>query len=80
MEQEKEIEGLEIRYTEMTDAKALREWLNEKEILRWFPMVDPPEIDDSVHRWISFARYRCSLTAVMNGKPCGIATLLSAAL
>lgn len=73
--EEEEILGLEIRYTELGDGKFLREWLNEKEILRWFPMADTPEIDDSVQRWIGFYRYRCSLTAVMDGIPCGIATL-----
>lgn len=76
MEQEDTgLKGLEIRYTEPGDAKFLREWLNETEILRWFPMADTPEIDDSVHRWISFCRYKCSLTAVMDGVPCGLATL-----
>lgn len=72
---EKDISALEIRFTELSDGKYLREWLQEKEILRWFPMADEPEIEDSVQRWIGFARYKCSLTAVLNGIPCGLATL-----
>jgi putative acetyltransferase len=72
---EDELPGFDIRYTEMSDAKYLREWLDEKEILKWFPMADDPEIDDSVQRWIGFCRYRCSLTATVDGVPCGIATL-----
>ena len=69
------IEGLDIRYTELSDGKHLREWLVEPGILRWFPMCDDVEIDDAVNRWISFARYKCSLTATMNGTPCGLVTL-----
>lgn len=68
-------EGVQIRYTELSDAKYLRDWLHEPEVFRWFPMADDVEIDDAVSRWISFCRYKCSLTAVKDGIPCGIATL-----
>lgn len=69
------IEGLDIRYTDLSDAKYLREWLKEPGILRWFPMYDDVEIEDAVGRWIGFARYKCSLTATMKGEPCGLVTL-----
>lgn len=71
----KEVEGLDIRYTEITDGPLLQEWLKEPGVLRWFPMFDHVEIEDAVGRWISFARYKCSLTATLHGKPVGIATL-----
>lgn len=64
-----------IRFTEQSDAKALKEWLQEPGILRWFPMQDEVELDDSVMRWIGFSRYRCCLTATINNVPVGIATL-----
>lgn len=67
--------GLEMRYTEVTDAQPLKNWLMDPSVARWFPMADTVEIEDAVNRWISFYRYRCSLTALMNGVPCGIATL-----
>jgi RimJ/RimL family protein N-acetyltransferase len=70
-----EIQGMDIRYTELSDGKNLKEWLKEPGILRWFPMYDEVEIDDAVSRWIGFARYKCSLTATMNGEPCGLVTL-----
>ncbi len=66
---------LAVRYTEPDDAPFLREWLSQPSTLRWFAMCDEVEIDDSVKRWIGFARYKCSLTATMDGVPCGIATL-----
>lgn len=69
------LEGFEIRYTDQNDGKYLKEWLQEPGVLRWFPMYDDVEIDDAVQRWIGFARYKCSLTAVLNGVPCGIVTL-----
>ena len=69
------IEGLDIRYTELSDGKHLRDWLKEPGILRWFPMCDDVEIDDAVSRWIGFARYKCSLTATINGEPAGLVTL-----
>lgn len=66
---------LEIRYTEPNDAAYLKEWLSDTEVGRWFPLFENNEIEDAVMRWIGFSRYRCSLTAVKNGIPCGIATL-----
>jgi putative acetyltransferase len=71
----KDIPGLEFRYTETSDAKYLKEWLMDPSVGRWFPMCDEVEIDDAVNRWIAFSRYKCSLTATMNGIPCGITTL-----
>lgn len=64
-----------IRYTEMDDAPFLKEWLQEPGVLRWFPMQDPLELEDAVKHWISFSRYRCSITATADGVPCGISTL-----
>jgi len=69
------IPGLDIRFTEMGDVKYLKEWLSEPGILRWFPMCDEIEIEDAANRWIGFCRYKCSLTATMNGVPCGLTTL-----
>lgn len=67
--------GIQVRYTEGEDAKYLKEWLMEPETLKWFPMDDEMEIDDAVMRWIAFYRYKCSLTILKDGVPCGLATL-----
>lgn len=66
---------LEIRYTEQSDAPFLKQWLLDPTVATWFPMADGVEIEDAVLRWIAFSRYKCSLTAVSGGIPCGIATL-----
>lgn len=75
MDNKPDVTGVHVRYTEESDAKYLKEWLMEPGILRWFPMYDEVEIDDAVMRWIGFHRYKCSLTAVKNGIPCGLTTL-----
>jgi putative acetyltransferase len=69
------IPGLDFRYTEISDGKYLKEWLLDPSVRRWFPMADEIEIDDAVNRWVGFSRYKCSLTAVMDGNPCGVCTL-----
>lgn len=64
-----------FRFTDLSDGKYVKEWLHEPGVLKWFPMLDEVEIDDAVQRWVGFSRYRCSLTATLDGIPKGIATL-----
>jgi putative acetyltransferase len=66
---------IDIRYTELSDGKYLKEWLMQKDIGRWFPMLGEVEVEDAVNRWLSFSRYKCSLTAVLDGVPIGLTTL-----
>lgn len=75
MEEIKSIPGVVIRYTEIADGKYLKQWLQDPTIGRWFPMCDDIENEDAVNRWIGFSRYKCSLTAVKDGVPCGLCTL-----
>ena len=66
---------LEFRYTNFSDGVHLKGWLMHPSVKNAFSMADEVEVDDAVNRWISFCRYKCSLTATLNGTPCGIATL-----
>jgi len=70
-----EVEGLELRYTIMEDGPFLKEWLLQPGVLKGFPMCDEKEVSDSVKHWMSFSRYKSSLTAVIDNKPVGMATL-----
>ncbi len=72
---QKEVAGLDIRYTYVTDSPYLRQWLDLPEVQKWFPVSEEKEIEDAVQCWIGFSRYSCSLTAVLEGVPCGIGTL-----
>ena len=65
----------DIRYTYVTDLPYLKEWLSATGMLHWFPMSDEREVEDAAQCWIGFCRYSCSLTATINGVPCGIGTL-----
>ena len=69
------IPDFDIRYTYLTDAPYLREWLMQPQVFHWFPVTDEKEIEDAIQCWIGFCRYSCSLTATIDGVPCGIGTL-----
>lgn len=71
----KNIPGLKIRLSTLEDGAFLKEWLGDPAVVRWFPMNDSVEVEDATMRWISFARYHCSVTAEIDGKPVGLATL-----
>ena len=68
-------ENYDIRYTEEGDLSFLSQWVKNPSVLRWFPMSTEAEIDEALRCWIGFYRFRCSLTATSEGKPCAIATL-----
>src|SRR6185295_18423587 len=69
------IPGLDIRYTYITDAKYLKEWLKAPGVSHWFPMSTEKEIDDAAQAWMGFSRYSCSLTCTVDSIPCAIGTL-----
>jgi RimJ/RimL family protein N-acetyltransferase len=70
-----ELPGFDIRYTYVTDTPHLREWLLNPEVQKWFPVSEEKELEDAVQCWIGFSRYSSSITATLNGTPCGIGTL-----
>jgi ribosomal protein S18 acetylase RimI-like enzyme len=69
------MEGLDIRYTFVTDGSYLRQWLYQPDVLKWFPVSTEKEIDDAVQCWMGYCRYSCSLTATLHQVPCAIGTL-----
>ena len=62
----KEIAGLDIRYSLLTDAPFLKQWLMQPPVKHWFPVENEKEIDDAVQCWIGFCRYSASLTATLD--------------
>ena len=44
---------ISMRPVEKGDANSLTAWLNDEAILKWFPMCDRREIEDSVRIWMS---------------------------
>ena len=70
-----DLAGLDIRYTYVTDTPYLRQWLLHPDVQKWFPLSEEKEIEDAIQCWIGFSRYSSSITATVNGVPCGIGTL-----
>src|SRR5689334_9365741 len=72
-----EVPGLDMRYSYLTDAPVLRQWLSIPEVQRWFPVGEEREIEDAVQCWIGFSRFSSSITATLDkGQTiCGIGTL-----
>lgn len=64
-----------IRYTVAEDESFLRKWLTSTGMLHWFSMEEESEVDEMIKIWMSFIRFKCSLTATYKNKPCGIGTL-----
>lgn len=67
--------SFDIRYSTLFDAAHLKHWLKQDNMLHFFPLSEEREIDSAVAAWMSFSRQKASLTATIDGKPCGIATL-----
>lgn len=68
-------EELDIRYTDITDETYLREWLMNPKLQHFLPVSNEQEVHNTLQCWLGFCRYSASLTAILNGIPCGIATL-----
>jgi RimJ/RimL family protein N-acetyltransferase len=58
--------GLDIRYSYLSDAPMLKQWLCTPDVQRWFPCAEEREIEDAVQCWIGFSRYSSSLTATLD--------------
>ena len=65
---------IEIRYKQPDDAPYIKSWFT-RDILPWFPCQEDAEIDDTIKMMIHFAKWKCVLTAVHNGTPCGVVIL-----
>lgn len=64
-----------IRPSVEADGAILSKWIEKPDVLRWFPMCDQREIDDSVRIWLGYIRLGASFTAEYDGKPAGMAVL-----
>lgn len=67
--------SFDIRYSTLWDAPFLRSWLESPGMLHFFPLSEKTEVDGVVHSWVSYHKYKASLTATWEEAPCGMATL-----
>lgn len=66
---------LTIAPSQSDEGKYIKEWLNDPVIIRWFPLHDEREIDDTIRIWESFQKMGASLSAYIEGKVVGITQL-----
>jgi putative acetyltransferase len=66
---------LTIRLAGEQDTNALKGWLLDPAVLRWFPMQNEREVDDAVRIWMGYTKIGAGLTAEWNGVCCGMFNL-----
>lgn len=64
-----------LRLSVESDGPYLKKWLDDPQILRWFPMVNEREIDIAIGVWMHSVRMGGGVTAEYQGQPCGMAVL-----
>ena len=64
-----------VRFARAEDAPHLTKWLSDPNILRWFPMANEREIEDSVRIWVGYTRMEAGMTACLDDVPVGMANL-----
>ncbi len=69
-----DVPGYDIRFSENEDLGYLTFWFSEPSSCDDFPFTFD-EKDEALKNWIGFSKYHASLTAVIDGVPCGVATL-----
>lgn len=68
-------EELEIRPSIVEDGEMFKNLLLQPDVLRYFPMYDLREIEDSIRVWEIFCKRGASITSLVGQEPCGIAFL-----
>lgn len=69
------MKDLKIRLSVPEDGELFKRSLQSPDVLRFFPMYDLREIEDSARIWEIYCQKGASVTAVVGGVECGIAFL-----
>lgn len=69
-----DIEGYDIRFSELDDVAYLSSWLSYPDACDDFPF-SIEEKEDAARNWLGYAKFKASLTGTMKGTPCAIGTL-----
>jgi len=70
-----QVDKFKIRLSIPEDKKYLISWLEDPDVLKWFPMCNRAEIEDAVRMWMYYIKYHAVITALIDGNPCGMAIL-----
>lgn len=75
MVQEYSDESITIRNLVDSDAESLSQYLMEPDVLRYYPMSNMAEVQESIKIWKHYGRRGNAYTAEVNHKPAGMAIL-----
>ena len=65
----------DIRYSVKEDVALLKQWLQDEEMMRWYPLSSAQDAEIMTTNWIGFAKFQASLTATYSGQPVGMVVL-----
>lgn len=68
------LERFDIRFSELDDLTFLQSWFSDPIECENYPF-GPEEKEEALKNWIGFAKYKASLTGLLDGAPCAIGTL-----
>lgn len=68
------IPGYDIRFSEANDLSFLQEWFSDPNACDDFPF-GLKEKDEALKNWIGFAKFKASLTGLIDDVPCAVGTL-----
>ncbi len=69
-----EIPNYDIRYSELSDLDSMNPWFSNPVSCDPFPFSFD-EKEEALKNWIGFARFKASLTGVIQDRPCAVGTL-----
>lgn len=67
--------NVKVRFAVEEDKKHWISWISEGDVIKWFPMSNPMEIEDAARLLMTYVKHHAVLTAEIDGVPCGLANL-----
>ena len=70
------IDGLSIRLAVESDIEHWKRWVADPKTMQWFPFESEDEIETTARYLFSFLSRHLVVTAELDGRPCGIVSLV----
>lgn len=69
------LESFDIRYSIQEDVSFMEQWLSTSKEREPFSFETNQETLQALNNWIGFAKYKASLTGIIDHRPCAVGTL-----
>ena len=70
-----ENDEFQMRYYDTTDGPTLKRWMMESRVNQFLAVQSEDEVDGQIQIWNGYSRFKCGLTAMCDGKRCGMAMI-----